>query len=320
MIYAKLFYLDQQYHLFDVDKTLEFTKGNYDEDAGCNLHKKKEDEWMEGFADTFERLSLESTKTTDTAQLRTHLQIYNEVYTSLWNEVTSKRHRRMNLGCSIKKQQYFGRLANKLKHPFLRPGEEPLVIMGSAHIRATMKGSRATPVTLIQRTVQNSAIVVYSPEPRTSIICATCGALTKSCCSHGPEGYPVPIRGMVFCPGNRLCKSSSLQLKNRDGNGAQGIVIRALFKPRIYNTGDGLNLTKRRGRKFISHGDKVQERKNRQLAITRKSPPETMVTNTVCANDDMENLTPNLPRVSLDSTDGEKNVCRPSKRARVSRS
>ena len=69
----------------------------------------------------------------------------------------------------------------------------------------------------------------------------------------------------------------------------------------IYNTGDGLNLTKRRGRKFISHGDKVQERKNRQLAITRKSPPETMVTNTVCTDDDMENLTPNLPRVALPS-------------------
>ena len=192
--------------------------------------------------------------------------------------------------------------------------------MGSAHIRATMKGSRATPVTLIQRAIQNSAIVIYSLEPRTSIICAWCGALTKSCCSHGPKGYPVPIRGMVFCPGKNLCKVYSLQLKNRDENGAQGIVIRALFKPRIYNTGDGLNLTKLRGRKFISHGDKVQERKNRQLAITMKSPPETMVTNTVCTDDNKENPNPNLPRVSLDSTDGEKNVIRPSKRARVSRS
>ena len=106
----------------------------------------------------------------------------------------------------------------------------------------------------------------YECDSKTSIICSDCGALTKKCCSHGPNGYPVEIRGMQFCPG-RQCRLYQIQLKNRDENGAKNIVIRALFRPDIFNTGDKMNLTDRRGLKYINHGNKDTEKVNRKLGL-----------------------------------------------------
>ena len=172
----------------------------------------------------------------------------------------------MNFHCYVGKQKYLDNMFMSLYHPFLGEGELPLVLMGSAKISATIKGTRPAPTVEIQNRIKYFVNIIYTPEPRTSIICSDCGALTKKCCSHGPNGYPVEIRGMQFCPG-RQCRLYQIQLKNRDENGAKNIVIRALFRPDIFNTGDKMNLTDRRRLKYINHGNKDTEKVNRKLGL-----------------------------------------------------
>ena len=269
LIAGSLYYLDSEYKLFHTGIDIQNKKADYYQQAGFNDHKAKEDLWMRPFAGDFEELSRSSTKTTDRIQFHRHLTIYNRMYAALWDEVSLKRHRRMNLHCHFGRQAYIARMVRQFFHPFL--DELPLVVMGSAKISPTIRGTTSAPTIAIQDAIKATCEAYYQGESRTSILCADCGALTKYVCLHGADGYRNVVRGLEHC-GSKLCRECMIQLKNRDGNGSQGIAIRFIFNPDAYNTAaDGRNLTSLRTPHFINHGNKETEKENRELGRVTRS-------------------------------------------------
>ena len=76
-------------------------------------------------------------------------------------------------------------------------------------------------------------------------------------------GYPDYVGGLEFFPGI-IRRKDQHQLKNRDENGCQGIIIKHLFRPPIYNY-VRVNLTTHCGVHYINHADKDKEFENRSL-------------------------------------------------------
>jgi len=94
---------------------------------------------------------------------------------------------------------------------------------------------------------------------------------------RGHDGHDELVRGLLASISKARRRSEQAWndgvaelakcLIDRDMNGAIGIVIRLLFNPPVYDTKDGRNLTKQRGRIRISHGDVDIEVRNQNSAL-----------------------------------------------------
>eukprot|EP00579_Thalassiosira_antarctica_P021878 CAMPEP_0201972896 /NCGR_PEP_ID=MMETSP0904-20121228/43776_1 /ASSEMBLY_ACC=CAM_ASM_000553 /TAXON_ID=420261 /ORGANISM="Thalassiosira antarctica, Strain CCMP982" /LENGTH=216 /DNA_ID=CAMNT_0048522887 /DNA_START=60 /DNA_END=707 /DNA_ORIENTATION=+ len=196
-----LFFLDHDYTLYTIFEGIELKKRTYYHEAGFQKHKKLEDIWLRDFVDIYEQSSRVSTKTTNVEQIDAYLRIYAGTYVLLWTENTKRKHRRLNFHCSNGKQSYLTAMSSELFHPFLPPGEVPLLFMGSANISSTIKGTTPAPMQYIQVALRRFCEVIKSLENRSIFICSWCGGLTKQCATHGPLGYPDYVRGLEFYPG-----------------------------------------------------------------------------------------------------------------------